>query len=211
MALRAVGFDARARPPGAPAPIIRPSSPWNSVCTLRNSVSLTYFFAPQGAHSMLRSQDRILTTHTGSLPRPAGADLALRPPLARRGDRCRGTRPRRQGGGARGGGKADRRRHRRSQQRRAAARGVLPLRAPPHERLRRRLDAQGVRRRHALSGLHGMEGGARRGERVDQQPGRRPRGDRRGALPRSRAGRGRMRGFPRRTRRSAAAASPSRS
>ena len=96
--------------------------------------------AMTGANAMYVSDSRILTTHTGSLPRPAelvqlyiakGRGEPVDAQLAEAGPRRAG--PRR--------AQAARGRHRHRQQRRAAARGVLPLRPLAHERIRRRLDA----------------------------------------------------------------------
>ena len=81
---------------------------------------------------------------------PGGADRALCAPRGGRGDRRGRARRRRQGRDPPRRAPADRRRHRCRQQRRAAARGVLPVCPPPHERLRRQLDAppDGRRRRN---------------------------------------------------------------
>ena len=144
---------------------------------------------------MVRSEERILTTHAGSLPRP--------PELVRlyvRRDAGRGGRPGgacngRQGGPALGGAQADRRRDRRRQQRRAAARGLFPVRAAPDERLRRRLAPAAARRCRALPGLpahaRGADGQPDRGQQLSAAQG-----GRRGPLPRSGVRQCRMRGFP---------------
>ena len=123
---------------------------------------------------MLTSQDRILTTHTGSLPRPAELTaLYVQRRAARQSIRRRWTG--RQGRGARGGGEADRGRHRHRQQRRAAARGVLPVRPPPHERLRRRLEPPGVRRRRRTIRRSAPGRRRRRGQRAISNPAACPR------------------------------------
>ena len=106
---------------------------------------------------MQRSDTRILTTPHRQ-PAAAGvAGAAVYREGARRAGRCAARRGRaRRAGQTRA--QTARRRHRHRQQRRAAARGVLPVCAHAHERVRRRLDAAAARRRGALSGLQGGAG-----------------------------------------------------
>ncbi len=140
------------------------------------------------------SDDRILTTHAGSLPRPPALVRALCEARRRRGGRPRRARCRRPRRPAPDRAKADRGRHRRRQQWRAAARGLLPLRPAPHERLWRQLAAPAARRRRPLSDLPadaaGAAGGPHRGQQFSAAQG-----DLRGALPRPGGGARRVRGF----------------
>ena len=138
---------------------------------------------------MLRSEDRILTTHTGSLPRPpALTSLYVR---RSRGEAIDAAELDRAGKAAVHEVVA-----------KQIAAGVDVGNNGEQQReafflyVRHRMSGFGggwtrqrVRRCDALSGLHGMEGGARCGQRVGQQHRRRARGGRRGALSRSCSGR----------------------
>ena len=108
---------------------------------------------------MRRSDERILTTHTGSLPRPP--ELTRLYVRRTRGESIDPAELDRlgQGGAARDRRQADRRRHRHRQQWRAAARGLLSLCPPPHERVRRRLEALAARRCRALPAVEATHGG----------------------------------------------------
>ena len=146
---------------------------------------------------MRRSEKRILTTHTGSLPRP----LELTRLYARRARgepvdaaELAGGGPRRDEGHHRQAGRG-RRRHR--QQRRAAAQLVPVLHPRPADRARRLVAAAPARRRRALSDLHE---GVLRGfaqERIGRRHPRPAQGDRRHRLSGCRRGEGRVRGLSR--------------
>ena len=144
---------------------------------------------------MQRSERRVLTTHTGSLPRP----LELTRLYARRSRgeavSCRGVGGGRQGGAAVGRCQAGRGRHRRRQQRRAAARFLPALCARPPERARRHLDAAAARRCRALSDLQAAELPGQQQQGVGRRHSRPDPGARRDPLSRCRAGRRRMRGL----------------
>ena len=146
------------------------------------------------------SDTRILTTHTGSLPRPQALVRLYMRKEPRRAGGCgtRRSRPRRAG---RRRAQAARRRHRHRQQRRAAARGVLPLRPHAHERLRRRVDAPAARATsNATPPIKAAMPAIRPARAAGQQPRRRAHRDRRRALSRPRRDRHRMHGLPRHAR-----------
>ena len=152
---------------------------------------------------MLRSDDRILTTHVGSLPRNAVlTDLLIRDEdgekaidgRAQAAERERGALRRREAGG-------ERRRHR---ERRRAAAGRLPdLRGAAHAGLRRRVQAAAAAR------LYGLPHAARAAA-PPLSPARQgvecAAGDRRGPLRGSRPRRGRVPHVPRGARQAAVAA-----
>ena len=95
---------------------------------------------------MLHSNQPNLTTHTGSLPRPACSDSPVRPARRRRSGRpaaIEGKEKLRPAMSCEQLPPASM-----SEQWRAAAGGVFPLRPSPHDRLRRHLDGWVTRRGH---------------------------------------------------------------
>ena len=128
---------------------------------------------------MQRSEHRILTTHAGSLPRPAALTRLYRPARARRGDRSGRDRARRPRRGARDRAEAGRDRPRRDRRRRAVARILRALHAPPPDRSRRRGHARDACRSRRLSAVQARIPGARRLARPGVEPCAAAEGDRR--------------------------------
>ena len=128
---------------------------------------------------MQRSEHRILTTHAGSLPRPAALTRLYRAARARRGGRSGRDRARRPRRGARDRAEAGRDRPRRDRRRRAVARILRALHAPSPDRARRRGHARDACRSRRLSAVQARIPGARHLARPGVEPCAAAEGDRR--------------------------------
>ena len=133
------------------------------------------------SRALLTSQDRILTTHCGSLPRPPQLSETAAASGGRRTHRRAGPASRVRERRCRGAGRATQSRHRHRQRRRAAARRLLDVSAAAHGRLRRRVDPAVAARPRRFSAVHGAAAAEARTPQPHRQSAE---GHRRGPLHR---------------------------